>query len=372
MAGTVPTIVANSITAITGLAKRPVYFLQLNGSPTPNLVVKGDSNKADSDVSIAWSAKIMKNVQNNLVNTKILTPAEIAIFKQAALAAFPATDIQHQYLTGQYRWVKMPYVAGLSDADFVDDDDYSVNLKQIKELIKKLSDAAVWSELGRIVAVDIFNGNGDRFAVDPSGAAKPGAWINRGNIMFLDPAHGHTTSVIGLDTFDPMSQVANLKTQGGYEGLKVLIDANKRSVFTASCVRSVATHIKLKLLESGHHGNLKIATQGSDGPGVITIPIQSMDHLFDSYAIDMDFGISLGANQLKQYLQGKVQQYTPVRPAAPLPAPPRPRNLPPGVPPPRPANLPGVQALPALPALPGAPVKTIPQGILDRMAYLGW
>jgi len=43
MAGTVPQITAGSINGVTGLSERPVYFLKVNGSPTPNLVVKGDA-----------------------------------------------------------------------------------------------------------------------------------------------------------------------------------------------------------------------------------------------------------------------------------------------------------------------------------------
>jgi len=364
MAGTVPTIAPGAITGISGLKTRPVYFLNLNHSATPNVVVKGDAQKTDSDVSIKWGSKLMKNVQNSLVNTKIMTPTEIAAFKQAALAAFANNTPQYDPVKpgGQpFCWVKMPYVAGLSDADFIDEDS-SVNLKQVKELVKKLSDDTVWSELGRVVAVDIFNGNGDRFAVDAAGVSKPGDWINRGNIMFLARGLGHTTPVIGLDTFDPSSQVGNLNTGGGHEGLKVLTDSTKRKGFTENCVRSVARQIKLKLLQSGHHGNLKIAVQGSDGPGVITIPIDTMEHLFDPYAVNMDFGISLGANQLKQYLQRKVQQYTPAVATAPSrPSSPVPPNRGAGMfPPPRPA------------APPPPAVKTIPQGILNRMAYLGW
>ncbi|HEX3877489.1 MAG TPA: hypothetical protein VHW24_10915 [Bryobacteraceae bacterium] len=377
-------IVAGSITKITGLKERPVYFLTLNNAPKPSVVVKGDAEKPDSAVSIAWGSKLMKNVQNEWVNTKIMTPAEIDVFKNAAWAAFAQNTPQYDNVKPggmSYCWVKMPFVEGLSDAEFYNDD-YTINLKQIKELIKRLSDAAIWAELGKIVAVDIFNGNSDRFAVDPQGASKLGTWTNRGNIMFLGAGHNHTTPVIGLDTFDPNSQVGNLKSGGGHENLKILIDQVKRNEFAKACVRSVGEQIRCKLADSGHHGHFRIAVQGADGPNIITIPIKGIDYLFDAYADDMAAGITLGADQLKLYLQGKVRQYTPARPNVALPAPPRPANLPPGVQP-RAAWQPGVVpprpgawvagAVPAAAAAPAAaPIKTIPQGILDRMAYLGW
>src|SRR4051812_490666 len=111
---TVPTIVPRSITGISGLEKHPVYFLKLNGAGTPNLVVKGEHgggsmNDADVAVSVAWGSKLMKNVQNSLVNTKVMGMTEIQVFKAAVQATFANTTQQFQYAFGSsYKWVKMP------------------------------------------------------------------------------------------------------------------------------------------------------------------------------------------------------------------------------------------------------------------------
>jgi hypothetical protein len=361
MAGTVPIITPGSITGLSGKQDRPVFFVKLNGSATPNLVIKGDAVKPHSEVSIKWGSKLMKNVQNSLVNTKIMTAPEVAVFKQAAAAAFQVGTPQQGMSTGVYCWVKMPFVPGLTDADFYNDD-YSINLKKVKELIQKFSDAAVWTELGRVVAVDIFNGNSDRFVVNTDGSSKAGDWQNLGNIMFLGAGHGHTTPVIGLDIFDPNSQVSNLQSGGGFEGLKVLIDPNKRDDFALACVRSVGRMIKGKLLSSGHHHSVRIAAQGADGPVVINIRFDTMEHLFDGYAVDFAWGLALGAKQLKDYLHRKAQQYVPGRPIGGAPA--RPSMPLPGMAPARPRTpIPGFQ---------GAAAKTMPQGVLDRMTYLGW
>ena len=74
---TVPTITPGSITGIGGLTVRPVYFLRLNGANNPSLVVKGESNVSHGATSVAWGAKLMKNVNDIQVNTKMMTPAGI-------------------------------------------------------------------------------------------------------------------------------------------------------------------------------------------------------------------------------------------------------------------------------------------------------
>src|SRR4051812_8276721 len=109
MAGTVPMITPGSISAMTGLAKRPVYFLTLNHGAGPSVVVKGDA--AGADVSIKWGSKLMKNVNDTQVNTKIMTPTEITVFTQFGNATFAANTPQKMNLAGGYTWVKMPFVA---------------------------------------------------------------------------------------------------------------------------------------------------------------------------------------------------------------------------------------------------------------------
>jgi hypothetical protein len=367
---TVPAIVPGSITGIDGLVKRPVYFLKLNNGAMPSLVVKGDSDKDDhAAVSIAWGSKVMKNVQNKHVNTKIMTAAEITAFKNAVLRNFQRGTPQLLFMSESYTWVKMPYVPGVTDADFVNDD-ATVNLKAIKEVIKRMSDAQVWHDLGIVVAADIFNGNSDRFVVEVQDTRPAGTWSNRGNIMFLGAGHGHTTRVTGLDTFDPNSPVNNLRSGGGFEGLKALINPIPRNEFAKQAVRSVASQMKNWLRnEGGQRGAFfSIATQGDGGPGILRIEVEKMETLFDEYATDFAQGMTTGSTRLKAYLERKCTDY-----GVPLPnaAPRRPLAALPGEPPRRPtAPTPGTAPNRPQQPLPGGP--TIPQGILDRMKYLGW
>lgn len=411
MAGTVPQITAGSITGITGLSERPVYFLKLNGSQTPNLVVKGDAASGahpsmtdlDAEVSIQWGSKLMKNVNNDLVNTKIMTPAEVAVFKAAGLATFAAgTKMLLNVSPGApaYTWVKMPMVPGLSDAEYWRTDPSGrggyFSTADIKTNIFQFSKDDVWRDLGKVLAVDIFNGNCDRFDFT-------GHWVNKGNIMFQDLA-GQATKVIGLDTFDPNGgQNANLNTGGGFDELNILVDAARRRAFAIACATSVGSEMKRGLKAST---TITLKFMGPGGAPVVTkVDVGTMQDLFLPYAPLLEQGITAGANLLMIYLQGKVRQYAPVpapvRQPAPwqraaanagpaVGAPVMGRRGPgqgavgipalpalPGHPPPLPplpgnAALPGLPPpLPPLPAIP-APLKTIPAGVLARMAYLHW
>ncbi len=304
---TLPPITAGSITGINGLKDRPVYFLKLNNAPTPNLVVKGDAPgktdgaAADAAVSIKWGSKLMKNVNNASVNVKIMTPDEIAVFKAFATTQFPNTSTQFLALSETCTWVKMPFVDGLSDADFLTEDKQGPVINLIKRNIQKFSDDAVWTDLGKVVAVDIFNGNNDRFDIFT------GKWMNYGNVMFL--AAG-PTAVIGLDAFDPNSGESNLNTGPAHDALNVLIDPGARQAFARACVTSVGATMKREL-----GGNKKVAPYHSItvrvyGTEAVSIDIATMEQLFLAFAPSFAQGITTGAADLKRYLVAKVQQYT--------------------------------------------------------------
>lgn len=347
---TVPTITPGSITGMSGLTSRPVYFLRLNGSTTPNLVVKGDkpvmSNSVESDIdsSIKWGSKLMKNVNNTSVNTKIMTPNEIVVFKQFVAGAFPQGSIQRDYVgpgAPAYKWVKMPYVAGLSDADW--DDDRNNAIAIIKRNIARFSDEQVWYDLGKILAVDTFNGNNDRFDLTN------GDWVNTGNVMFVPNS---PTKVVGLDTYDPYSNQSNLAKVGGYEELRKLVDPNQRRTFAIACVKSVGKTLKRGL---GNNANtIALLSNGPNGQQMIRIDVSSLPDLFLPYSASFEAGFAAGADELKRYLQEKVRQYgsqwnrtTPTNQGPRL-------------------GQARAQAAAA------SARKTIPQGILDRMAYLRW
>lgn len=346
---TVLPITAGSITSMTGLTKRPVFFLRMNGAAQPNLVVKGESlttgamNEDEVMVSIKWGSKLMKNVNNSQVNTKIMTANEVNIFRQAAAAAFDPMSPQGKFATNAFRWVKMPMVHGLSDADIFNEDigkfgSYEIGL--IRKLLPKLFNDNVWRDLGPILAADIFSGNSDRFNVTT------GTWNNYGNLMFLA---GGTTSMIGLDTFDPNSgDEGNLANKGGFDAMQSLIDPNRRNAFALACTKSVGEELSDKAVRAGAGGFVVFLPAMNE---TRSLAAENLRTAFVPYANLLAQGIADGADTLRAYLQGKVQQYAPVpnwRPARPE------------------------QRVVIGGGGRGPRVKNLPQGVLDRMAHLGW
>jgi hypothetical protein len=389
MAGTVPIITAGSISGMTGLKNRPVYFLKLNNSPTPNLVVKGEqgtdkNQKLNNEikVSIQWGSKLMKNVQNNLVNTKIMDPNEANVFLQAAKAAFTAGTPQHNNVTaaaGSYNWVKMPYVANLSDTDFLDEDTKNAKVDDAQTAIVKLADEAVWRELGVVVAVDIFNGNNDRFVL------KTGKWQNYGNIMFqMTP----NPAVIGLDTFDGAgwdpefsNGHANLVQGDTYEELKILNDPSLQRQFAEKCAKGVGTAFlqlfvsKYKWVKTVDKIEVRV-TNGSGDEQIGWVNKDNMEDFYLPYADAFAQGLQTGSQRLKQYLQKKAKEYdrynaggmAPARPSTPAPALPHKKKH----------SM--VSALSKLnpfkekkkPQIIFHQRKLLPDGIEKRMRFLGW
>jgi len=334
-------ITPGSITAMAGLDTRPVYFVCLNGAAQPTLVVKGDTGGAD--VSIKWGSKLMKNVNNELVNTKIMTPVEINEFRQFGLATFAPNTRQRNNLGGAYTWVKMPMVQDLSTAGFVSDV-AQPQAKEMRGMIAKLLKLAAWVDLGKVLAVDIFIGNNDRFQVLDAPGMQLGAWNNKGNLMFVG-----NTRVIGLDTFDPASDRSNLTAHGHFDALLILTDPGRRNAFAMACVMDVGNELRRACQRSGLT-QFSIPADPPATPLPYKIIVANLPQLFVPYATSLAAGIAQGANDLKVYLQNKVRQY----------APPPVRRVFIGV-------RPGL-----LPPPPPPPPKVLPQGILDRMTFLGW
>lgn len=354
---TVPDIAPGLITGMTGNDQRPVYFLKMRGSAQPTLTVKGEQKKADGEISIKWSSKLMKNVNDQQVNTKIMSSMEINLFKAAAKRFLHTEPKKLASFKEDLTWVKMPYLQGLTDADFWKKDSagkYYVIPTDVKKMLKRFSEPVVWTQLGKIIAVDLFNGNGDRFT-------SQGHWQNMGNVMFQNQASG--IKVVGLDTFDPNSRTSNLTTmtEDSKGELDVLKSPQAMRDFAALVIGSVEYEIIRGLSKSGTAGSFTVKSSTGE---LVKIDKNSSGFLA-GYTEDLVTGLQQGANNLKMYLLTKKTQYKP------LPKLPRRHGGPQNHQPPQPLGyrppVPKYQA----PQPPGQQ-KSIPQGILARMTYLGW
>ena len=380
MSNSVPKIVEGQFTVDKGLDDHPVYFLTVNGK---KVVVKGEAKgmevlgRSDDDtaLSIKWGSKLMKNVNDQLVNTKIMDGPEITAFLKTARQKFrplpplpggpPAPPPPNRYnnvtdaVAGRYTWVKMPQVSGLSDAEFTKKvGGFAKPVRgKVKEQIVKFADESLWPQLGKVLAVDIFNGNNDRF--DTSN----GKWMNPGNVMFAEQG----TRVIGLDTFDPYSPKSNLVGHGRFDELKTLTEPLKRKRYAEACAKSVGETLAFDAFGPGQQ-SITVRFPNGDEFSFWQIKRGELDDMYTPFAPALAAGIAKGADQLKTYLQGKVTQYR-LRcraqpPQKPVPQPGqmrmRPRVL-------RPAPL-----KPDPLRMNARPINGIPQGILDRMDFLGW
>jgi hypothetical protein len=367
MAGTVQQIKEHSITAITALGKKPVYFLTMANTET--LVVKGDdpgAAKGNAAESIHWSSKLMKNVNNRSVNTKPLTEEELEVFVMHVKCFFKEESDEYYWVKDEVRkrkvWVKMPYVGDLTDASILEKKDATA--KQVKAFMARFLDEAAWFDLGKVIAVDIFNGTSDR--VDIMNRQGQGELVNFGNVMF------HNGRVIGLDTFDPASQFNNLVKVGAFQELKILVDTQKQKTFAEACVKSFGTAAKNGFRK--HSSGVNKFTLMQPNGTTTSLMVEGMENMYLPYAQSLADGIAAGAQALRQYLQGKAikysQQQTRVRSNvqhAGVRA-----NIP------RPLQVPIVQPQqPPIPQqqivfVPPKPFKTIPEGIKKRMNFLGW
>lgn len=334
-------------------------------------------NNDHAKVSIVWTSKTMKNVSHNLVNVKLMQDPEIDEFKRAVRARLITPD-SLMHIDRQLNWVKMLKVNDLTDTSYEETVGGFTrdNQLKVKKTVKMLLDETKWFDLGKVAAVDLFNGNNDRFD-------REGYWVNKGNIMFVNNV------VIGMDTWDPSGTNAgggfsNLAVGGGYEELRILIDPALMRQYAHNITSNVGIELGRALARTEATA-FTIIVNGQRFQADST----SIRTLYLDYATNFQQGLAAGAQQLRVYLQGKVRQYQNpwqrvgghqgnrangfnmgqqrraqrafpqmgqrrVAPIRGQQAPPPPQPV---VPPPPPV----VNAQ-----------KQIPQGVLDRMTYLGW
>lgn len=180
---------------------RPVFLVTLHDQT--KMVVKAEIRGSMvgkmADKSICWDSELMMQVSPPAA-VELLTEAEIT-----ALRLLPAHQFfpphSREYLTtvvnSNVVFYKMAYVENLRIAGtMIEENKTAKLLKRMRE------DRSILLNLGRIVAVDLFIGNDDRFDAN-------GEVINQGNIFFRkNPDKSYTP--VGIDFFAAQSQAANL------------------------------------------------------------------------------------------------------------------------------------------------------------------
>ena len=430
-------IYAGSITNMSDVPGHPVFMVTLGAATAPSLVVKGeqvagDETEVDITLSARWAGKLMKHVNNPDAAVKPLSPPEMTEFRKFATAKFGANSEACRNFNDRRVWVKMKYVPNLFDAEFTKkvpklgkplQDVEIVEKKKLKKLVSLFLKNETWKQLGRVVAVDLFNTNLDRFKWT---SAQQVSVANEGNILFAFAEDGDAgrTVVLGLDAFhagEANQSGANLnqpldRFPSARIGLDILRAHQSRQAFALSCTRAVAEQIRNRMQATKKNDYAKTAFYNielEDTHEVVQITIENVLDLYSEGVDPFATGLEEGMNELRDYLLRKKRDYEP--PPQPQPQPQRgfvpvqQRGGPiqPGVGgrgaplfmggqrqgPQGGAGLPnqggiglpnqGGAGVPNLggqrpgppqggPMVQQGPVKTLPRGVLDRMEYLQW
>ena len=320
----------------------PVYLVRLADNPTKlayDVVVKAEDKLPagiqQSQVTIQWGAKLMKNINNRQVDTKAMANEETLAFTTAVQSKCDeSVRASVTAITPDgHIWTKMLFVPGLEGADYFagPKDRRYVDLEKISRAAVRMLDANRWIEFGKIIAVDIFNANNDRCLVVPELSGACYAQIaNLGNMMFND-----TGSMIGLDTYF-RNRFANLyAAPENLEDLNFLLPLKDKAarkkfaqVTTGSFGVRLKEGIKDPTISSGTETGMRASAKGSfdflmtdpktHHGSVKNVPFNELDKLFVPYAVHFEEGIRLGAEQLRRYLLTKHGD--PKRPREFLPA----------------------------------------------------
>lgn len=224
------------------LNDRPVFQVKLQDGTS--VVIKGEypANRtaADAQQSIRLAGKMM-HLASPGIQAELLTQAEIAVLKSLNPAQLP-TPVR-MYLNTCLQglvFYKMPFMTGVHEAN-----DMMDKGKTVKLLGKLKGNFITVAGLGKVVAVDLFIGNHDRF--DTSGSVS-----NTSNVLFTKNLD-KTYTPVGLDFYHAESEASNLVAPppvGSTEAIHgtpsmlrwggpILMNPRSMSVYTQRCIASL-------------------------------------------------------------------------------------------------------------------------------------
>lgn len=201
-----PKITNGAITSMEAIADgHPVYKVLMNGN---YYVVKAETaGNAEASSDVKWASKIMKNVAadaNDITKIRILEESEI--FEIASSYATLLTADKDKFVleltfdSANTVWYIMVF-----DQNVVTTSDSNLNDVATKaQLFTVINSGRFWEKLGKIVAVDLFTGNNDRFDFGSyttyNATNIDQFWSNKGNI-FITMSNIGTGTPVGLDFY---------------------------------------------------------------------------------------------------------------------------------------------------------------------------
>ena len=214
---------------VKGLAPtRPVYLLQMEDDT--GIVIKKEQGVA-SAANLKHNLSIMKTV-NRQSEGKLLDAGEIQAvqdYLSLSKAYQQSLHIPEEADTVELRldfqgaatagWFKMEEAPGLITVASALKQLQNNDKQGVRLIAKTLNEQGGFETLGRIVAADIYNGNGDRFSLNDGPGVKAGYYdevtqtkyrviFNLGNVLVS--VRKKDRLVLGLDSYDPNNKNSDI------------------------------------------------------------------------------------------------------------------------------------------------------------------
>lgn len=315
-----PRITEDSLVTMASHPSKPIAFIQVINSEDilTDLVIKREAQSDRSNPahvgSIAWTSKIMKNVQDPLVKMILLDDQELNFLTSVVNQYIPGTPTCQDLIENVENsvWVKMLTASDLSDGAFStrggDGKKDELNFEKLTALLSHLHNPDNWVELGKVLAADIFNGNSDRFSLDGT------SWTNGGNLLFIN------ARIIGLDVWDPSNRSGQSNLFDRQMGrnhtfeskmLDPLSDTLKRRQYAENVVKAVGERIDRTLKNAGYKEDQKISITFGKGRGKVKIKCKRSEFtdLYTHRASLVEQGVIEGTDKLREYLLVKINRY---------------------------------------------------------------
>jgi hypothetical protein len=298
-----PVITNGSITAMSPVVTaHPVYRLTMGGI---DYVIKAETaggNEASSDVK--WASKIMHNVvdeKTDVTKVRLLAGSEIDIIATvyanflvgASIVAFEkAMDNANNV------WYMMHFQANL----FNPSDNMDNGMQD--QLFAIVNHGTFWKKFGKIIAVDLFTGNNDRFDFgyyeEIYNGANADFWSNKGNI-FVNISNIDKAMPLGMDFFFAQNAFGNDQISD-QKFIKIMKNNDQIDIVAEMIIASITNALAGRQLGEK-------TKKFSKFKSLATTKIRNHQTTEAKYKAYLSQSIKDGLQEIKQYLISKRATY---------------------------------------------------------------
>jgi hypothetical protein len=298
-----PVITNGSITAMSPVVtNHPVYKITIGGI---DYVIKAETaggNDASSDVK--WASKIMHNVVDDKTDTtkiRLLGSSEIDVIATVYtnfLVGPSIVTFEMAMDNANNVWYMMHFQPSLfNPSDNMDDG-------MRNQLFAIVNHGTFWKKFGKIIAVDLFTGNNDRFDFgyyeEIYNGNNADFWSNKGNV-FVNISNIDKAVPLGMDFFFAQNAFGNDQLSD-QKFIKIMKNNDQIDIVAELIIASVTNALAGKQL--GEKTN-----KFSKFKSFATTKIRKHQTTQDKYKAYLSQSIKDGLQEIKQYLISKRATY---------------------------------------------------------------